>query len=84
MTMVISPVTEIPAGEFKARCLRLMDEVQESHREIVITKHGRPVAKLVPVEDVPADAFGALRGSVRYVGDIVSPDPEAWEGTGEG
>ena len=79
MTMVISLVTEIAAGEFKAHCLRLMDEVRESHREIVITKHGRRVAKLVPVEDAPADSFGAMKGSVVYEGDIVEPDPEAWE-----
>lgn len=82
MTMVISPVPGIPAGEFKAHCLRLMDEVQERHSEIVITKRGRPVAKLVPVEDAPPDAFGAMRGSVRYQGDIVAPDPEAWERSG--
>jgi len=79
MTMVISPSPEIPAGEFKAHCLRLMDEVRESHREIVVTKHGRRVAKLVPVEDAPADSFGAMRGSVVYDGDIVAPDPGAWE-----
>ena len=83
MTMVISPIQEVPAGEFKAHCLRLMDEVQESHREIVITKHGRPVAKLVPVEHAPPDAFGAMGGSVLYLGDIVAPDPGAWEGAGE-
>jgi len=82
MTMVISPTTEVPAGEFKAHCLRLMDEVRESHREIVITKHGHPVARLVPVEDTPADAFGAMRGSVVYEGDIVAPEPHAWERPG--
>ena len=40
----------IPAAEFKATCLKLMDRVRETRAEYVITKHGEPVAKLVPVE----------------------------------
>ena len=68
----------VGAGEFKAHCLRLMDWVAESRGEIVITKHGRPVAKLVPADDEPPDSFGALRGTVVYRGDIVSPDHDAW------
>ena len=69
----------IPAGEFKARCLQIMDDVAETHAEVVITKYGRPVAKLVPVDgDVP-DSFGAMAGSVIYLEeDVVSPDHEAW------
>ena len=68
----------IAAGEFKARCLKLMDEVAEQHRELVITKYGRPVAKLVPVSDEVPESFGALRGSVAYHDDIVTPDHESW------
>jgi prevent-host-death family protein len=69
----------IAAGEFKARCLQLMEDVNRDGVELVITKRGRPVAKLVPVAP-PAvtDIIGALRGTVRVVGDIVSPDPGAW------
>lgn len=72
--------TTIGAGEFKAHCLQLMDEVAEQRSEIVITKHGKPVAKLIPAEaDVP-DSFGALRGTITYHdGDLVSPDHEAWD-----
>ncbi len=71
----------IPAGEFKAQCLRLMDEVAEKQTEIVITKYGRPIAKLVPATDGVSDSFGAMRGSVIYADqDIVSPDHEAWSG----
>lgn len=69
---------QIAAGEFKARCLQLMDEVKRSGIELVITKHGRPVAKLVPVSDDGDTAFGWMRGSVRVLGDVVSPDTEAW------
>jgi prevent-host-death family protein len=71
----------VPAAAFKAQCLGLMDEVQRSGEEIVITKHGRPVARLVPVEDAMPSAYGALRGTTRSVGDIIGPDPELWGGT---
>ena len=72
---------QIPAGEFKAKCLKLMDEVRETGEELVITKHGKPVAKLVPiVEEVRKPLFGFMKGSVKIMGDIVSPalDPD-WE-----
>ncbi len=72
-------VRTIPAGEFKARCLRIMDEVKARHEEVVITKYGKPVAKLVPADDQIPDAFGILRGTVRYEGDIVTPDLAAWD-----
>jgi len=79
MTMVRCTM-EIPAGEFKARCLQLMDEVKETGRELVITKRGRPVAKLVPVaESAALDVFGCMRGTVTVVGDIVAPLEEQWE-----
>jgi prevent-host-death family protein len=69
----------IAAGEFKARCLQLMDAVNREGIELVITKRGEPVAKLVPVTPrQPADIFGAMRGTVRILGDIVSPDPATW------
>lgn len=71
---------EIPAGEFKARCLQLMDEVEETGREIVITKRGRPVAKLVPVAEAGQhDVFGCMRGTVTVLGDLVAPLEEPWE-----
>lgn len=69
----------IPAGEFKARCLKIMDEVKARHAEVVITKFGKPVAKLVPAEDEIPDSFGSLKGTVRYHGDIVAPDPTSWD-----
>lgn len=68
----------IPAGEFKAHCLRLMNEVAAEHRELVITKRGKPVAKLVPVDDEVPDSFGALRGSVIRQDDLVVPDHDSW------
>ena len=71
---------QIGAGQFKVQCLQLMDQVQQSRQEIVITKHGKPVAKLVPVEESASQfVFGYLQGTVEIVGDIVSPLEEDWE-----
>jgi prevent-host-death family protein len=71
---------EIAAGQFKARCLQLMDQVKLTHEEIIITKHGQPVAKLVPVEESTSSTFvGFLENSVRISGDIIAPVDEDWE-----
>jgi len=72
----------IAAGEFKAHCLALMDDVSAFGHAYVITKRGKPVAKLVPVDEGPGtkSGFGALRGTVHILGDIVGPFGElgAW------
>jgi prevent-host-death family protein len=53
------------AAEFKARCLELMDRVRETGAEYVVTKHGKPVAKLVPfAEPAKKSFFGSLKGTV--------------------
>ena len=67
------------ASEFKAKCLRLMDEVAEDGGEIVITKNGRPVAKLTAFQERPKSLFGAGRGRMKILGDIVSPLDVEWE-----
>jgi prevent-host-death family protein len=71
----------IPAAKFKAQCLALMDEVEAKRQPLLITKRGKPVAKLVPAEVKHDDFFDRLKGKVRIVGDIESPldPPEAWE-----
>ena len=71
----------IAAGAFKARCLRVMDEVQRRRQPVVITKRGKPVAKLVPVDGPGDRVFGALRGKIEIRGDIVAPvlSPDAWD-----
>lgn len=72
---------KISAAEFKARCLRIMDDVQATRETIVITKKGRPVARLVPVEAPSEDFLGRLTGLIQISGDIESPaEPvESWE-----
>ena len=51
--------TRVQASVFKSRCLAMLDEVEATHRTFVVTKNGRPVAKLVPLE-VPAPTLGTV------------------------
>jgi prevent-host-death family protein len=64
---------EMPAGVFKAECLAIMDEVQAKREPVLITKHGKPVAKLVPVDGKRPSLFGSMKHEMTIVGDIVSP-----------
>jgi prevent-host-death family protein len=69
---------QIGAGEFKAKCLQLLDDVQQSRQEIVITKRGKPVARLVPLDEEAPSIFGRMKGTVKILGDIVGPTGEKW------
>jgi prevent-host-death family protein len=71
-------VRRIAAGEFKAKCLRLLDEVQQSRQELVITKRGKPVARILPAEEPTRDIFGWMKGTIKITGDIISPIDEKW------
>lgn len=76
---------EIAAGKFKAQCLQLMDLVHDTHQQVVITKHGRPVAQLVAVDEhKPRPVFGRLRGRIESFSDVVAPLPAAWPGAHRG
>ena len=73
---------QIPAGRFKAQCLQLMDEVQATREPIVVTKRGKPVAKVVPAEpEKKDDLLGSWAGKIKITGDIVSPvfDEDEWD-----
>ncbi len=70
--------TTIGAGEFKTKCLKLLDEVANSRQPLIITKHGKAVAKLVPMPP-ESELFGAMAHSVRYEGDIVSAPDSEWD-----
>ena len=73
----------ISAAQFKAKCLQLMDCVEAARTEIVITKRGRPVAKLVAYETTPPPLFGFMAGTSTIQGDILSPDDEIWNAESE-
>jgi prevent-host-death family protein len=70
----------LPAAEFKATCLELMDRVRETGVEYVVTKHGKPVAKLVPyVAPKRATISGALRGTVLKYERPFDPIDAEWD-----
>jgi prevent-host-death family protein len=70
----------MPAGKFKVHCLAVMDEVQSKREAVIITKRGKPVAKLVPVGNEKDEIYGFLKGKGKILGDVVSPvlSPEEW------
>ncbi len=72
---------EIAAGKFKAECLALMEEVQQTGKPLIVTKRGKPLVKLVPAENKSDSIFGYMRGRANSVGDIVGPvaDPDEWK-----
>jgi prevent-host-death family protein len=69
----------VGATEFKAHCLELVSEVERLRTEIVITKHRKPVARLVPVAYAATRVCGALKGMILHEGDLVSPLDVQWE-----
>jgi prevent-host-death family protein len=73
---------EVPATAFKNTCLQLLDRVEQTREEIVVTKHGRPVARLVAFDRATPPLFGHLAGSVTIHGDIVGPIGEDWDAEG--
>ena len=70
---------EMPASEFKAKCLRVMETVRVTGEEIVITRHGKPLVRVVPVKAKATPLFGRLADSVVHEGDVVSPIDEQWD-----
>ncbi len=80
-TTLAEEARQVTAAEFKAKCLRLMDEVASQRTSLVITKRGKPIAKLVPAEEKPIDPFGCMAETAKILGDIISPiDENAWTG----
>lgn len=67
------------AGQFKTHCLKVMDRVKKTRKRIVITKHNKPIAQLVPIEEKEVALFGAMRGTVHILGDIIAPIGEIWD-----
>jgi prevent-host-death family protein len=68
--------TVLPAGEFKAKCLAVLDEVERRRRTVVVTKRGRPVAQVVPL---PETKRTTLHGSLVYEEDPFAPVDVSWE-----
>ena len=74
------PVDSIPAAKAKTHLLQLLDTVDRNRQSITITKRGKPVAQLVPIQTQPhTPLWGCMKGSVKITGDIVGPEPDIWE-----
>ncbi len=70
---------EVGAAEFKAHCLQLVQEVHDRKRNsITITKRGKPLARVVPVEDTPP-LYGCLKSKVKILGDLTAPLDVGWD-----
>ena len=76
----------INAAEFKAKCLKLIDEVAATRKPLIITKRGRPVASVVPIVNAaPQKMFGYMKGTGEIIGDIMNVPHQPWAAeTGEG
>ncbi len=73
-------LTQVAATQFKAKCLELLKEVHDRKRNcVVITKRGKPYAKLVPIEDEEVAFYGCLAGLATYSGDLTEPTGGDWE-----
>lgn len=69
----------IKASEFKAKCLQLMDLVNKNNEEIIITKNGKPVSKLVPYHHQLSTLFGLHKGNVKSNDDLIESTGEKWD-----
>jgi prevent-host-death family protein len=69
----------IKASEFKAKCLKLMDEVAETGESLVITKNGKPTAQLSPVTRERKSLWGLHKGQIEILGDIIEPIDVEWD-----
>jgi prevent-host-death family protein len=71
----------IAAGEFKAKCLRILDEVNKSREPVTVTvtKRGKPVARVVPIAAEPGSSYGIAKGTISYAEDDLLATGEDWD-----
>jgi len=69
----------VPATEFKAHCLALLEEVRETRQHLLVTRHGKPVVEISPYVPKNTGAVNPLKGSIVFQGDLVSPLDERWD-----
>jgi prevent-host-death family protein len=69
----------IKASEFKAKCLAVLDEVDRTRQPVVITKRGKPIAKLIPYSAKKPALWGLFKDELFIEGDIISPIDVEWE-----
>jgi len=69
----------LAAGKFKAKCLALINHVAQSHEPIIITKYGKPMVKVIPIDSKKEVSDKPLKNAATFIGDIISPIDEEWE-----
>jgi prevent-host-death family protein len=75
----MKPIKTVPATEFKERCLALLEEVRQTRRSLLVTRHGKPVAEISPYKESKVEAVNPLKGSILYQGDLLAPIDEKWD-----
>ena len=72
---------KITAANFRTNCFKILDEVDKQHKEVIITKRGKPIAKLVHIKtEASSDPLlGSLLGTGSTVGDLTAPFEDEWE-----
>lgn len=70
---------QVPAADFKTHCLHYMDLADQKRETIVITKRGKPVAKLVAYDEEAPELFGRMKGTLVIKGDIIQPIDTEWD-----
>lgn len=71
----------LAAAKFKAQCLALIDNIAQNHESIIITKHGKPLVKVIPFNENKDINKKPLKGAATFIGDIISPIDDEWEAT---
>ena len=70
---------KIAVTEFKSKCLKVMNEISITRQPVIITKRGKPIAQLTPIEPEPeATLFGYMTDTAAITGDIIAPIGEPW------
>ena len=79
-------MTTLALSNFKKHCSKVISDMKLNHKSIVLTKHGEPVAKIVPLHSIKKqkplkkdEFFGILKGKCKIVGDIISPFDVEWD-----
>jgi prevent-host-death family protein len=74
-----TPPKTVTATKFKTHCLTLLEEVRQTRQPLLVTRHGKPVAKISPYTPKRSEQLNSLKGSVLFEGDIISPLEEKWD-----
>jgi len=72
-------MTSITAAEFKAKCLRILDEVNRTREPVIVTKRGKPVAQILPMPAPPKSYYGVAKGEITWLSEDIFSTGEVWE-----